>query len=327
MQDGFGALFGALLDRYPGSAEFQALAAVYAPQQATVQVGTATVDRTVDAGRGYSRSHRQPPVADHRRPDRRGGPSGSSEDQSEGSPRRIRVLLVGCSEYPSDPVGLASLPAVRGNLDELRALFLDPATGGLTPGQLVVVNDPADPAAVLTALIEAAQQELDLLVVYYAGHGILANGALRLGLTSTTAATAAWTGLEAALVRLEVSRALACTKVLIVDSCFSGRLAAMADPGSLVDTQLSVSGAVTLASSPGDTVSFSPVGESLTAFTGELVRVLRGGFQGRGRMLTMDDVYDAVRAGLRRRGFPEPRMLHSDRAAQVSIVRNRAWAE
>ena len=34
MQDGFGALFGALLDRYPGSAEFQALAAVYAPQQA-----------------------------------------------------------------------------------------------------------------------------------------------------------------------------------------------------------------------------------------------------------------------------------------------------
>jgi hypothetical protein len=239
---------------------------------------------------------------------------------------RARVLLFGCSRHPSDPVGLPALPAVRNNLDELRALFLDPAVGGLAADQVDVLADPAEPDAVLTPLVRAAQEELDLLVVYYAGHGILVDGTLRLGLTRTESGKAAWTGLEAMLVRREVGRAVASTKVLIVDSCFSGRLATMADPGSVVESQLDVTGTVTLASSPGDSVSYSPVGEPLTAFTGELVRVLQKGVPGRGRMLSVEDLYDSVRAGLGRRGFPEPRMLHSDRAAHVPLVRNQAWA-
>ena len=190
---------------------------------------------------------------------------------------------------------------------------------------MVVVCDPDRPRAVMKPLTDVARREAGLLIVYYSGHGIVADGELRLGLTTTTTDTAA-SGLEGRLLRQEVANSVSGTRLLIADCCFSGRLTnVLADPGSVIEGELDVRGTVTLASSAGDATSLAPPGEQLTAFTGEFVDVLWTGLPEKGPLLSVADVFNAVRARMRSKGRPEPRILHTGLAALAPLCKNVSY--
>jgi hypothetical protein len=95
-----------------------------------------------------------------------------------------RAVLIGTSEFHSS--GLPAIPSVRANLEALGRALTD-AVGGLLPaGNCQVVADPKGEGAVGAALTRAVREAEDLLLVYYAGHGLLDDdGLLHFALADT----------------------------------------------------------------------------------------------------------------------------------------------
>src|ERR1022692_457358 len=84
-------------------------------------------------------------------------------------PEKSRVVLIGVPDYAE----LDPLPAVRNNIHRLRDLLTDSGLWGLPARNCVTILGKDDPRIVPRAIREAAQAAEDLLLVYYAGHGLL----------------------------------------------------------------------------------------------------------------------------------------------------------
>src|SRR4051812_11242187 len=97
-------------------------------------------------------------------------------------PRTSQVVLIGATRYDH----LSALPAVANNLEDLRSALADPRLWGLPLDNCHVVLDPADPTSVgrTVRLAARAVGAEGLLLVYYAGHGLIdpADGTLILAL-------------------------------------------------------------------------------------------------------------------------------------------------
>ncbi|WP_410608052.1 caspase, EACC1-associated type [Amycolatopsis sp. lyj-109] len=230
-----------------------------------------------------------------------------------------RAVLIGVSHYESGE--LPPLPAVRANLADLRAALTDPDVGTVTGSGCRVLGDDAVPADVGSALAAAGREADDLLLVYYAGHGVLdVDGVLHLALRTTSEEQPGWTAVSINLIKRELGRARARTRVLVVDCCFSGRaVEAMAAPAGLVAGQLRLTGGVTLASGPANEPSRAPVGWRHTAFTGALLSALANP-----EPLTLNGIYRHTDATLDGLGLPRPRYEAVDSAQDLALVRGPA---
>jgi uncharacterized caspase-like protein len=69
---------------------------------------------------------------------------------------------------------LPGLPQVARTVTDLCDALI--ACGGLAPGNLRTMIDPAGPAELGEALVEAAQSAQDLLLFYFIGHGVVSLG-------------------------------------------------------------------------------------------------------------------------------------------------------
>jgi hypothetical protein len=136
-------------------------------------------------------------------------------------PARSRAVLIGTSRY-TDPE-LSPLPAVAANLHDLGAVLTDPRGTGLA-GCLTLAEAP-DAAAVGEELAQAAAEAEDMLLVYYAGHGLTwtNRNELYLALRHSRPNTAGTSALRCADVRQVFLDSQASVRVLILDCCFSGR--------------------------------------------------------------------------------------------------------
>ncbi|MGW7595693.1 caspase, EACC1-associated type, partial [Streptomyces rubiginosohelvolus] len=81
-----------------------------------------------------------------------------------------------------------------------------------------------------------------------------------------------------------------------------------------------------LASVPDTSFALAPPGETHTAFTGELLRLLREGVPGGPELLDLDTVYAQVYAALRAKGRPLPQKRDRNTAGGLALARNAAWA-
>jgi hypothetical protein len=240
-------------------------------------------------------------------------------------PRRSRAVLLGTGSY-SDPA-LPELPAIARNVWDLERLLSSRHGTRLHPGSCRCATDESDIAVLGELLAAAASEAEDLLVVYYAGHGVIGtNGELHLGLPQTCGERelVAWTALPFALIRDTVSAARAANRVIILDCCFSGRAVdAMSDVRSLVAGQLDVAGTYTLASSPANSASNAPSGAEHTAFTGELLRVLTHGVEGAPELLTLQTIYEELLRALPAKGLPRPEQRNTRTTAGLALAPNR----
>ncbi|WP_107094936.1 caspase, EACC1-associated type [Streptomyces chattanoogensis] len=249
-------------------------------------------------------------------------------------PSRSRALLLGFGAF-TDP-GLPDLPAVRNNIDDLARAFTSP-WGTALPDEHCVRQrgegpaDLADPAVIGSRLVAAADEADDLLLVYYAGHGLVGpDGELYLSLpaTSSNPSLVAWTALPFALLRRTLANARAHNRVLILDCCFSGlAVDAMTTTTSVVAGQLTVSGTCTLASSPANRPSSAPVGARHTAYTGELLHLLQHGTDDATEFLTLQTIHDHLARVLPSKGHPRPELRNTQTIGRLALARNRAHSD
>lgn len=242
--------------------------------------------------------------------------------------RRSRAVLIGTTHYTDDH--LPDLPAVERNISDLADILAAEHGLRLPVRNCERVPDATGPGAVLSAVRTAAKEAEDLLLVYYAGHGLLdRQGNLFLGLAdSPKSLDEFWQAIDIRDIRkLMTDESPAANRILILDCCFSGR-AFEAMGGGAADSvieDMGVSGTFTMTSTSENAKAHAPEGAQHTAFTGALIDLLDGGISDGPEYLTLDAIYENVRAALLSTGSPEPKRRCVDSTGMLALVRNRAW--
>ncbi|MFI6586788.1 caspase family protein [Embleya sp. NPDC050493] len=238
-------------------------------------------------------------------------------------PQGSRVVLVGAHDFTH----LAPLPAVSRNLTRLRELLTDPRVWGLPARNCVVIEQPEHRDEVLDALADAAAAATDLVLLYYAGHGLISPDTEDLLLSLPRCRPdRAYTTLPFQDVRnvLRSARRVP-AKAVLLDCCFAGR--ALTGAMGAEDTRLAelsrVEGTYVLAAASATRQAIAPAGERYTAFTGRLIDVLEHGVPGGPRALDLATVHDHLHRVLPESGFPAPQQRNDDHGARIVLGWNR----
>jgi SpoVK/Ycf46/Vps4 family AAA+-type ATPase len=243
-------------------------------------------------------------------------------------PQRSHVVLIGTSEYAD--INLDNVPAVGKNISDLAAALTDPVYGLVPENHCTMLDDEGDLRLIGRKLKLAAQQAEDLLLVYFAGHGLIGGPRhdLYLALPDSEWADPEFNSLEYDKLRSVVLDSPADAKVIVLDCCFSGRAVsgAMADPVTAAIGQVEVKGTYVLVSAHRDKVALVIPGEDHTAFTGRLLRLLHEGVPGGPEFLTIDYLYRQLLIKTQAEGLPQPQKHGTDSADSLALARNRAYA-
>ena len=226
-----------------------------------------------------------------------------------------RAVLIGASAFLS--ADLPDLPAVAHNLNALEQVLTDP-DHGVIGGCGLLADSAVTDTKIGVAIAEAARAATDLLLVYYAGHGVLDDdGRLHLARPDTDVEHIGWTSVSVDLLKRDLGRARARARVPVLDCCFSGRaIAAMANPRSLVTGQLALSGTYILTSTTATAPSHAPPGKRYTSFTNALLGALA-----QPDPLTLDDIYLRIDSELDSLGLPRPQHNATNNAATLALAR------
>ncbi|MEU1274084.1 caspase family protein [Streptomyces sp. NPDC005799] len=209
-------------------------------------------------------------------------------------PALSRAVLIGVSSY----VHLEPLPAVANNLPALAHVLTSSSSWDLPEGHCTVVAEPDSTPAMLDAVQQAAEVAEDTLLIYFAGHGLLdGRGDLFFGLPRSTAGRS-HTGVTYQALREILTDASAQRYVIILDCCLSGRALGSMSSDEMLADQAEIEGSYLLAAAPDNGLALAPPGETHTAFTGELLHLLRDGIPGPARDLDLDLVYRQLRTTL-----------------------------
>ncbi|MGW7056860.1 caspase, EACC1-associated type [Streptomyces sp. NPDC054887] len=253
-------------------------------------------------------------------------------------PARSACVLIGVDKYPGGK-GLAPLRSVRHNLVELRAALADRSVWGIPEDRIVTVANPRTSAEICDPIRVAAQQAVDTLLVYYAGHGLLDRDDSRLCLTLPgSSEDKPETCVDAGYVRRAMKdNGAALRRVLILDCCFSGKVLQMSPAGTAaadlgvraaVRTLRDVKGSYVMTSATHDRPSHAPDPDQCSVFTGELVEVLRKGIPQGPDMLGLHAVFREVRDRVvERDDLPspqEPQDESQNGVGDLEFVRNLA---
>jgi ABC-type branched-subunit amino acid transport system substrate-binding protein len=237
-------------------------------------------------------------------------------------PLASRAVLIGVDTYEN----LADLPAVANNIERLAALLTADDLWGLPPEHLAVLSNPTSKDDVLDAVHTAATEADDVLLVYFAGHGLLtADVDLRLALPHTDAERL-YRGVPYDDVRdLMVHTGRALARVVILDCCYSGSaLTGYMGAANGIANPTMAEGTYVMTSSAETKPAMAPPGEKYTAFTGELLHVIEEGVPGGPDPLPMDVLFTEVRDRLAARtGIPAPQQRARNAGHTIALVRNR----
>jgi hypothetical protein len=242
-------------------------------------------------------------------------------------PRQSSCVLIGVSDYGK----LRELPAVRENVVQLAEVLTDPGTWGIPPEKLHTIDYPRSADAIRDAISAAAQDAPDTLLVYFAGHGLYdKKDGLLLALPEATGKdrgeTVPWRQL-ADVIRNAASH----RRIVWLDCCYAGLALPdketapdKKDPPELLEVA-EVEGTYLLAAAQKYEEARSPAGEGCTAFTGELVNVLRDGIAPgppTQEFLSLNSLHQQVRSALRKKHLPEPNRHDPDNIGQLPHFHN-----
>ncbi|MFJ4681678.1 caspase domain-containing protein [Kitasatospora sp. NPDC088783] len=240
-----------------------------------------------------------------------------------GRPRSAAVII-GTASYQQ--AALADLPSVRANVRALHAMLTGDHGAALRAEEVVVVEDPADSLSMLRSIEEGAGTAEDLLLVYYAGHGLRPTDGelddLYLTVPSSQEDCPEVTALPFELLRRALYNSRARKRVLILDCCFSGP--AVRTRMGAPSPDLDIEGTYVMASAHPNQAALAPLGATYTAFTGTLLSVLGEGIPGAGDPLTLGEVFPEIRRRLAAARRPPPRQLNTETGNAIALTVNRA---
>jgi hypothetical protein len=148
------------------------------------------------------------------------------------------------------------------------------------------------------------------------------SGGLHLAVCGTNPDLLPYTAVPYEWIRGAMVSSPAAVRVVILDCCFSGRaVEAMSAPASLAAGQAEIAGTYTLTSTSANAPSSAPVGEDCTAFTGELVALLRHGVDDYSKPLTLTTIYRCLDRVMLQRGLPRPQQRAVNAASDLVLSR------
>lgn len=234
-------------------------------------------------------------------------------------PAKSRALLIGVGAFDT----LHDLPAVEAGVRSLADLFAQKDIWGLPPENCQMLLDPQTPRQLSKSVAEAAEAAEDTLLVYYAGHGLIEprTGQLHLAVGDSDRMSVHDTAVPYEWIRRSIEHSPAARRILIADCCYSARTFGTQSAGA----ELEVEGTYLLAAAAENAVAVSPPGERFTAFTGELIRLIRDGVLEGEEFLDLDTIYQRLRVELGLKALPEPHRLCRDRLGKAPFLRNTAF--
>lgn len=243
-------------------------------------------------------------------------------------PARCRIVLLGSAAYEDEQ--LADVPQIAANLRDLAAVLTDPGLGGFPAEVCVTIPPGATGRAIGQVLHRAADEAEDLLLFYFAGHGIPLGRSheLYLALHDTAMDAVEYSALRFDTVRGTFLGSRARNRVIILDSCFSGRAigTTLSAGQQEVLGQLDIQGTYTLTSAPPNSTALVLPDEAHTAFTGRLLALLREGAPHTGPLITMQDIYRTLWSRFTAERLPLPQQRGTENADQLGLVLNRTAA-
>jgi putative AlgH/UPF0301 family transcriptional regulator len=239
-------------------------------------------------------------------------------------PKSSQVVLIGTSSYQK----LDGLPAVTANLTDLRGALTDRDVWGLPAENVRVIADETDPAAVFDQLCAAARATgpNGLLLIYYAGHGLIDDHDLVLGLPLTDPQFPGSRGLGYHMIRSATRLSRTSSRIVVLDCCYAGRagreVLSAGDAARMIVDRAETEDAFLLLAVGPNAAARSPSDRPHTAFTGALLTILRQGTGSNSHVLTIKAVADDVRRHLRESGEQLPQIRMTNDAADIPLVRN-----
>ena len=239
------------------------------------------------------------------------------------------AVLIGVSAY--EHAEYPPIRAARNSLQAMHALLRDPELCGWPPERIKVIPDPISAADLAVQLADLAENTTGVMVLYYVGHGALAErGELCLTVTSTRPNRAKITGIAWDTIADIMRTCPARVRITILDCCFAGQaiesLAPDDGPGLADITH--VEGVYTLTATTRNHTAYVPPPDQQdtesTSFTAELLDLIRSGIPDKPPWLTLGDIYPILRRRLRAKGLPAPNQRGTDTVLQFSFTANAA---
>ncbi|MFI2346670.1 caspase family protein [Streptomyces sp. NPDC019443] len=239
-------------------------------------------------------------------------------------PDQSRAVLVGVSNY----VAMPKLPNVANNVEALRYSLTGAASWNLPFRHCVAVHDPRNTDELVDPILESANAATDTLLVYYAGHGTKGPNRGELRLTSTNSRpNAPYTATLYDDIRDILLASPAARRIVILDCCYAARaLGAMADSTESIAEDALIEGTYLIAAT-GETQIAKADGENgFTAFTAELIHLLRNGVQDSSQaLLDLDTTFNQLVRSLRAKSLPVPQRRVRNSPGNLAIAWNRQW--
>ncbi|MGF6637226.1 caspase family protein [Paraburkholderia sp. MM6662-R1] len=239
-----------------------------------------------------------------------------------------RVIFIGTTRCHEDMERLPPLPQVENNIADLRKLFGHPHVVGLPPACITTLIDVEEAGTVVRSVARYALEATDTLLIYYSGHGLYGDRKcpLYLAAGTTTSDMKRSSAIRVTDIKDAMRDSPARKRILILDCCYAGRaLDGEMSGGDDVGDAIDISGTYGIGAVPGDYKALAPPGERLTSFTKALVNVLDGGIATAGAVLTVDQVFQAVKRQVGRESdMPLPQRNNSNDGGLFKIARNRA---
>ena len=220
-------------------------------------------------------------------------------------PQKSSCVLIGVSDYAKLP----RLRAVEQNILQLEEALTDPKIWGIPADRVHTVGYPQPAAAIREAISAAAGEASDTLLVYYAGHGLYDKvDKLLLALPEATgndkSETIPWNELAELIRHANSSR-----RIVWLDCCYAG----LALPDKEIPPDLlgvaEVEGTYMLVAAQKHEEASAPDGDKCTAFTGELLSVLRNGIAPgppAKEFVNLNEIHQEARDALMKKHRSEP---------------------
>lgn len=233
-----------------------------------------------------------------------------------------RAILIGASEFPSDPKELPSIPPVEGNVEDMAKLLADQEILGLPQNNIqIVLNERSD--EIQTRLFKAAREASDTLIVYYSGHGIRHEGDLYLTAYNSEYDTIFINGINFNKINALIERTKASKRVLILDCCYSG-LALQNKMGvEEIETHYeNIDSTYVIASSPSNRPSIFKDEKRNTEFTSSLIDVIKKGVPNSRNFVSLEDIYSSIHEDFRKRKKAGENIFIPTRRNKMFSVKN-----
>lgn len=240
---------------------------------------------------------------------------------------QTKAVLIGTGIYETND--FIPIDPVKGNLEDLKNLFLDQDIIGL-PEQNVIVLENKTHIEILEGLSDAlSDKNLRTVFIYYSGHGHR-TAKDRLYLTAYNSKKAFHlikaTGIEFSDFKSIIENSPGKpNSVILLDACYSG-IAAQSE-NSLTEEEKSINGSYIITSSSNKEQSFFDSKARHTFFTDSLIETLYGGSEESNMLLSLNDVYNSLQNKLRIKHISEPQRRDNLDADVFYFAKNKKYSK